>query len=196
MRLIDDAHVEAATRALVGAIDAGDGGTAEQRGLLTAVVSGYWGRPDLDLTTLEPIEPDTVATQLPRTAAAAPAARAHGAARVLSPPPHRRAGRASRHVRRSARRGRSRPPPRAHARPLRHGPRARRLHALQRRRARGVGGAVNDRAVPPSPRRPRPRAGGALDRAPRSARGHPRLRVRRVLPAARSRAPRDRHLYP
>src|SRR6185503_13974527 len=58
MRLIDDAHVEAATRALLGAIDAGDGGTDEQRAVLAAVVSGYWQRPDLDLATLEPLEPD------------------------------------------------------------------------------------------------------------------------------------------
>ena len=65
MRLIDDAHVEAATRALLGAIDAGDGGTDEQRGVLAAVVSGYWDRPDLDLTELEPLEPDEVGALLP-----------------------------------------------------------------------------------------------------------------------------------
>ena len=63
MRLIDDAHVEAATRVLLGAIDAGDGGTDEQRGVLAAVVSGYWLRPDLDLTTLEPLEPAAGAAQ-------------------------------------------------------------------------------------------------------------------------------------
>jgi len=65
MRLIDDAHVEAATRSLLGAIDAGDGGTDEQRGVLTAVVSGYWDRPDLDLEALEPLEPGEVADHFP-----------------------------------------------------------------------------------------------------------------------------------
>jgi hypothetical protein len=68
MRLIDDAHVEAATRVLLGAIDTGDGGTDEQRGLLTAVVSGYWGRPDLDLTTLEHLEPDATPSYFPEPA--------------------------------------------------------------------------------------------------------------------------------
>jgi hypothetical protein len=61
MRVIQDARVEAATRALLGAIDAGDGGTDEQRGVLGAIVSGYWGRPDLDLDALGPLEPDKVA---------------------------------------------------------------------------------------------------------------------------------------
>jgi hypothetical protein len=57
--------MEAASRALLGSIDAGDGGTDEQRAVLTAVVSGYWGRPDLDVSTLEPLEPDDVGALLP-----------------------------------------------------------------------------------------------------------------------------------
>jgi len=66
--VIDDAHVVAATRALLGAIDAGDGGTGEQRAVLGAIVSGYWGRPDLDLTALEPLEPADVAECFPDSA--------------------------------------------------------------------------------------------------------------------------------
>jgi hypothetical protein len=65
MRVIDDAHVEAAARALLGAIDAGDRGTDEQRGVLAAMVSGYWERPDLDLDALVPLEPDAVAAAFP-----------------------------------------------------------------------------------------------------------------------------------
>ena len=44
MRVIQDEQVEAATRALLGAIDAGDGGTVEQRGVLGAIV-GLLGPP-------------------------------------------------------------------------------------------------------------------------------------------------------
>src|SRR6185295_13272557 len=69
MRVIEDAQVEAATRALLGAIDTGDGGTDEQRGVLGAIVSGYWGRPDLDLDALEPLGPDEVAATFPEPAA-------------------------------------------------------------------------------------------------------------------------------
>lgn len=60
-RIIDDAHVEPVVRVLLGAIDAGDGGTAEQRSVLRAVVDGYWERPDLDLAALDPIDPDGAA---------------------------------------------------------------------------------------------------------------------------------------
>lgn len=38
-RIIDDEHVEAATRTLLGAIDTGDGGTPEQRAVLQAFVT-------------------------------------------------------------------------------------------------------------------------------------------------------------
>jgi hypothetical protein len=57
-RIIPDEMVETVTRVLLGSIDIGDGGTAEQRHLLQAIVSGYWERPDLVLDTLEPLGPD------------------------------------------------------------------------------------------------------------------------------------------
>ena len=46
-------------------IPTGDGGTDEQRAVLAAVVSGFWERPDLDLTVLEPLGPDEVGAHLP-----------------------------------------------------------------------------------------------------------------------------------
>jgi hypothetical protein len=60
-RVIGAEAVESVTRALLGAIDAGDGGTAEQLAVLGAVVAGYWERPDLDLSSLSRIGPDAVA---------------------------------------------------------------------------------------------------------------------------------------
>ena len=61
-RVIGEAMVEPVSRILLGAIDAGDGGTAEQRSVLGAIVAGYWERPDLDLTSLPAIGPEAVAT--------------------------------------------------------------------------------------------------------------------------------------
>jgi hypothetical protein len=63
-RVITEELVEPATRALLGAIDTGDGGTAEQWSLLAAVVSVAWGRPDLDLTALAPLPPAEAADSL------------------------------------------------------------------------------------------------------------------------------------
>jgi hypothetical protein len=68
-RVISDDQVEAATRALLGAIDAGDGGTAEQRAVLQAFVSDYWQRPDLDVAALEPLDPAATAEAFPDLAA-------------------------------------------------------------------------------------------------------------------------------
>lgn len=56
-RVIEDAMVEPVCRVLLGAIDVDGGATIEQRSVLAAIVSGYWGRTDLDLTTLSPLEP-------------------------------------------------------------------------------------------------------------------------------------------
>jgi hypothetical protein len=64
-RVISDEHVEPATRALLGAIDAGDGGTPEQRGVMQAFVAGYWERPDLDLGSLTPLDPEGTAGAIP-----------------------------------------------------------------------------------------------------------------------------------
>jgi hypothetical protein len=50
---------------LLAAIDAGDGGTDEQRAVLTAFVRHLWQRPDLDLAGLTPQTPSEVAALLP-----------------------------------------------------------------------------------------------------------------------------------
>jgi hypothetical protein len=55
--VINDAMVETVARVLVGVIDVDGGPTDEQRAVLDAVVAGYWGRPDLDLSSLAPLEP-------------------------------------------------------------------------------------------------------------------------------------------
>jgi hypothetical protein len=64
-RVIDDAHVEDAVRALLGAIDTGDGGTPEQRAVIRALTDGYWDRPDLDLAALAPSDPEATAKAFP-----------------------------------------------------------------------------------------------------------------------------------
>jgi hypothetical protein len=56
--------VEPVVRALLGSIDAGDGGTAEQRSVLAAVVTGYWERPDIDLDAAVALEPDEAAAAI------------------------------------------------------------------------------------------------------------------------------------
>jgi hypothetical protein len=60
-RVIEDAMVEPVCRVLVGAIDVDGGATTEQRSVLRAMVSGYWGRTDLDLTALSPLGPGDAA---------------------------------------------------------------------------------------------------------------------------------------
>ncbi|MSO38287.1 MAG: hypothetical protein EXQ69_08565 [Acidimicrobiia bacterium] len=55
--MIEDSMVEPVVRVLLGAIDVDGGATDEQLVVLGAVVSGYWGRPDLDLAALEPLDP-------------------------------------------------------------------------------------------------------------------------------------------
>lgn len=61
-RVIDDSLVEPVARLLLGALDVDGGATTEQRAVLHAIVSGYWGRPDLDLDALVPLDPATAAT--------------------------------------------------------------------------------------------------------------------------------------
>src|SRR5690349_10664782 len=70
-RVIPDDLVEPVCRVLLGATDV-DGGTApEQLQVLQALVSGYWGRPDLDVGSLRPLD-------------------AAGAAAAIVEPAHRR----------------------------------------------------------------------------------------------------------
>ena len=61
VRIIDDSMVETVTQVLLGAIDVGDGGTDEQRAVLSALVVGYWERPDLDIGALGALGPDDAA---------------------------------------------------------------------------------------------------------------------------------------
>jgi hypothetical protein len=63
-RIIQPEQVEPVVRALLGSIDIGDGGTSEQRGVIAAFVSGYWGRDDLDLDALAPLTADETAAAI------------------------------------------------------------------------------------------------------------------------------------
>ena len=49
---------------MLGACDVESGPTAEQRAVLTAIVSGYWGRSDLDLDALRPLDPAAAAASI------------------------------------------------------------------------------------------------------------------------------------
>lgn len=53
--------VEPAARAILGAIDLGDGGTAKQRRLLESILTTVWERPDLEVARLSPLSPVEVA---------------------------------------------------------------------------------------------------------------------------------------
>jgi ubiquinone biosynthesis protein Coq4 len=55
--VIDDSMVEPVVRTLLGAVDVDGGASNEQRSVLGAIVAGYWERPDLELATLEPLDP-------------------------------------------------------------------------------------------------------------------------------------------
>jgi ubiquinone biosynthesis protein Coq4 len=63
-RVITEDVVEPAARTLLGAIDTGDAGTDEQRSLLAAVVALAWGRSDLDLSEMTPLDPAEAAAAL------------------------------------------------------------------------------------------------------------------------------------
>jgi len=54
-RIIEDAMVETVSQALLGAIDCDGGPTEEQTAVLRAIILGYWGRTDIDVTTLTPL---------------------------------------------------------------------------------------------------------------------------------------------
>ncbi|MDQ6854722.1 MAG: hypothetical protein M3046_13695 [Actinomycetota bacterium] len=56
-RIIEDQLVDVVAGALVGVIDVDDGPTDEQRSVLQAIVTGYWGRSDLDVAAMKPVSP-------------------------------------------------------------------------------------------------------------------------------------------
>jgi hypothetical protein len=60
-RIIEDQLVDVVTGALAGVIDVDDGPTDEQRAVLQALVSGYWGRADRDVREIEPVSAEDAA---------------------------------------------------------------------------------------------------------------------------------------
>lgn len=68
-RLVDPAHVEPVVAGLLGAITVADGPTPEQLAVLRAVVAHLWERPDLEPTTLVPLDPEATAAAVPDPAA-------------------------------------------------------------------------------------------------------------------------------
>jgi len=67
--VIQPQQVVPVVRTLLGSIDTGDGGTPEQRGVIAAFVTGYWGRDDLDVDALDPLAPEAAAAALTEAAA-------------------------------------------------------------------------------------------------------------------------------
>jgi hypothetical protein len=63
-RILEPDQAEPVVRALLGAIDLGDGGTNEQRNVVAAFVHGYWGRDDLDVDALAPLTPEQTAAAI------------------------------------------------------------------------------------------------------------------------------------
>jgi hypothetical protein len=62
--LVDSEMVEPVTRGLLGVIDVDGGATDEQLAVLRAVVTHVWDRDDLDLRTLNPLDPNEVASAI------------------------------------------------------------------------------------------------------------------------------------
>jgi hypothetical protein len=60
-RFIEDETVDVVIGALVGVIDVEGGPTSEQRAVLQALASGYWGRSDLDVGRMKPLSVDDTA---------------------------------------------------------------------------------------------------------------------------------------
>jgi Coenzyme Q (ubiquinone) biosynthesis protein Coq4 len=65
---LDDTAVEPVVRMVLGAIDVDGGATDEQRAVLAAIVAGGFGRPDLDIDALEPLDPAAAAAAIPEGA--------------------------------------------------------------------------------------------------------------------------------
>jgi hypothetical protein len=68
-RTVHDELVEPIVRILRSAIDAGEGGTEEQHAVLRAIVTKFFGRPDLDVEAVAPISPEETAAAVPDDAA-------------------------------------------------------------------------------------------------------------------------------
>jgi ubiquinone biosynthesis protein Coq4 len=56
-RTVNPDLVEPIARILRGAIDTGDGGTEEQHSVLSAIVTGFLGRSDVEVEALDPLSP-------------------------------------------------------------------------------------------------------------------------------------------
>jgi ubiquinone biosynthesis protein Coq4 len=63
-RTVPEALTESVVATLRGAIDVGDGGTDEQRSVLTAITVGFLGRSDLDVASVEPISPEVAGERI------------------------------------------------------------------------------------------------------------------------------------
>ena len=146
--------------------------------------SVFLGRADLDVEALAPLAPDAAGGGGARPGHAPPGAGDDGAARVVSPSPHRGSGGAGRGVRGGVggARARAHGDPRADQRGRRAG--AGRLHAVQRRDHGRHRRAVAGRRWRPRQGPSRPRARGAAACDARPPRGLARLGVRRVLSSA------------
>jgi hypothetical protein len=66
--LLDDAATEPVVRMLLGVIDVDGGATDEQRAVLMAIVAGAFGRADLDVNALQPLDPAAAADAVPTEA--------------------------------------------------------------------------------------------------------------------------------
>jgi hypothetical protein len=68
-RTVSPDLVDPVVMTLRGSIDAGDGGTDEQKAVLGAIVTGFLGCRDVDVDALKPISPDEAAAAIPDTTA-------------------------------------------------------------------------------------------------------------------------------
>src|SRR5262249_27585909 len=68
-RVIEDELVDVVAAALVGVIDVDGGPTNEQRRVLQAIVTRYWGRADLDVAAMKAVSAEKAAAAVTDAAA-------------------------------------------------------------------------------------------------------------------------------
>ena len=173
--------------------------TEEQRAVIASIVSGYWGRPDLDLDALEPLDPEGSAAAItqdahrgrmrelmvmlelcrhPMSDAQVVRVEEYAAALGESGPGLTLVRTLVSHG--AAPRPRSSPPPGSS------------VNTRRSSRSRRCGASRTPGLTPPTPRPADAELLARLRAPARPARGHPRPPIRRVLPAQRHRAPRGR----